>query len=87
MTDVKVSWQETIETATGPNSAVAQLLNARMFDLEAIVLAQAQRIDDLERQQTANFDALQTSLQKAVRTISRELREDFRQSKKRGLIR
>lgn len=87
MTDAKAKWQQDIEAATGPNSAVAQLLNARMFDLEAIVLAQAQRIDDLERQQTANFDALQTSLRTAVRTISRELREELRQSKKRGFVR
>lgn len=92
MMDAKAKWQQDIETATGPNSALAQLLNARMFDLEVIVLAQAAKIEELERQQATNIETMRNSIQAAVKTItrelrSREIREELRQSKKRGFVR
>jgi len=69
---------------TQPTKA-EQLLNARIFDLEVIILAQAQRIDELESEQKANFDRLRASLENAVKSVRRELRDDLIQDVRRGL--
>lgn len=71
MTDAKAKWQQDIETATAPNSAVAQLLNARMFDLEVIVLAQAAKIEELETRLTRLSSQLQKRISEEMRLMRR----------------
>lgn len=71
MTDAKAKWLQDIETATGPNSAVAQLLNARMFDLEVIVLAQAAKIEELETRLSRVPSQLQKRISEEIRLMRR----------------
>lgn len=71
MTDAKAKWQQDIETATGPTGATAQLLNARMFDLEVIVLAQAAKIEELETRLSRISSQLQKRISEEIRLMRR----------------
>lgn len=71
MTDEKAKWQQDIDTATGSTSAVAQLLNARTFELEMTVLAQAAKIEKLETRLTRLSSQLQKRISEEMRLMRR----------------
>lgn len=87
MSDAKAKWQKDINSATRPNSAVAQLLNARIFDLEATVIDQATRIALLEQaHQDIDYDALAQRLQPMLQSFRKSIREELRLLRTSGCL-